>query len=240
MTVKTAMLMAAGLGTRMRPLTNDRPKPMIEIAGRTLIDRVLDKVVAAGMDRAVVNVHWFADLLEDHLKRRDDIEIIISDERDLLLETGGGVAKALPQLGEDPVMILNTDACWTDKSDSTLQNLADAFDANTMDSLLLLTRIENTLGFDGPGDFYLHDDKRLERRGERLSAPFVFAGAYVLNPACVAPYAVEPFSANTYWNKSLTQSRLYGHIMTPFWMHVGDPKARDEAEARLLAAQGQA
>ena len=240
MTVKTAMLMAAGLGTRMRPLTNDRPKPMIEIAGRTLIDRVLDKVVDAGLERAVVNVHWFADLLENHLKQRNDIEIIVSDERDLLLETGGGVAKALPHLGDAPVMILNTDACWTDQNDSTLKELADSFDVNAMDSLLLLTRIENTLGFDGPGDFYLQDDNQLERRGARPAAPYVFAGAYVLNPACVAPYAVKPFSANAYWNKSLSQSRLYGHIMTPFWMHVGDPAARDEAEAHLLAEQGQA
>lgn len=240
--IHTAMLMAAGLGTRMRPLTNDRPKPMVDINGRSLIDRALDKLVLAGVERAIVNVHWFADKLEAHLQARNDIEILISDERDLLLETGGGVAKALPHLGDDPVFILNTDACWSHENDTTLPDMAAAFDPASMDSLLLLAPMQNTLGYDGAGDFYLNDDQRLERRGDRAAAPYVYAGVYVLNPATVSPYrpdppsAAQPFSANLYWNRSLEKGRLFGQVMTPFWMHVGDPAARDEAEARLRAS----
>ena len=235
--IRTAMLLSAGLGTRMRPLTDDRPKPMIEVAGRTLIDRLLDKLARAGVERAVVNVHWKAEVLEDHLRGRSDIEVLISDERDRLLETGGGVVKALPLLGEEPVYILNTDALWPDERDSALIELAAAFDPERMDALLLLAPMDNTLGFDGPGDFFLGDDARLERRGDRASAPFAYAGVYVMNPQHLTRYPVEPFSANVYWSESLKAGRLFGQVMAPFWMHVGDPAARDAAEARLLAAQ---
>ncbi|MEM6625848.1 MAG: nucleotidyltransferase family protein [Pseudomonadota bacterium] len=233
--ISTAMLLAAGLGTRMRPLTDDRPKPMIELAGRSLIDHALDKLVAAGVERAIVNVHYFADKLESHLAARDDIEILISDERAELLETGGGVVKASVHFQDEPVLILNTDACWETADDTTFQTLVEAFDPETMDSLLLLADMKETLGFHGPGDFYLETDGRLTRRGERTRAPYVYAGAYVLNPGVLAGYAATPFSANAYWNESLKAGRLFGQVMSPFWMHVGDPAARDAAEARLLA-----
>lgn len=236
--IHTAMLLAAGLGTRMRPLTLDTPKPMIAVNGRPLIDRLLDKLVKAGVERAIVNVHWLADKMEAHVRQRSDIEILISDERDEVLETGGGVVKARPMLGNDPVFILNTDACWLDADDTTLADMATAYDPDAMDSLLLLAPMDRTLGFDGPGDFFLEDDARLERRGDRPSAPYAYAGVYVMRPQQVAHLEARPFSANQYWNDSLSAGRLKGHVLKHHWMHVGDPAARDAAEAWLAAREG--
>ncbi len=238
MAIHTAMLLAAGLGTRMRPLTLETPKPMIEVNGRSLINRLLDKLATAGVQRAVVNVHWLADRMEAHVRQRTDIEVLISDERDQVLETGGGVVKALPMLGDDPIFILNTDACWQDEGDTTLTDMAARFDPKTMDALLLLAKMNNTLGFDGPGDFFLLDDQTLERRGERPSAPYAYAGAYVMQPQSVAHLKPEPFSANVYWSESLAAGRLHGHVLKPFWMHVGDPGSRDACEAWLAAREG--
>jgi N-acetyl-alpha-D-muramate 1-phosphate uridylyltransferase len=232
--IRTAMLLAAGLGTRMKPLTDTRPKPLIEVGGRTLVDRVLDKLVKQGVERAVINVHHFADQMETHLRRRGDIEIIISDERGLLLETGGGVIKALPLLGSEPFFAINTDVTWATPGDDTYRRLAEAWDGSRMDALLLLADMERTLGFRGPGDFHLRADGQLERRGERPRAPYVFAGSYVTQADRLAGYPVEPFSANRYWSDFNVRGRLMGAVMSPFWMHVGDPAARDEAEARLL------
>lgn len=231
----TAMLLAAGLGTRMRPLTDHTPKPLIQVAGRTLIDRAIDKLVQQGFRRAVVNLHHHADQMEAHLARRDDIEILVSDERERLLETGGGVVKALPLLGEDPFLVVNTDVAWRTSGDRTLRDLADAFDLNRMDALLLLARMDRSLGFHGAGDFRLLDDGRLERRGAAPAAPFAFAGAYILSPRALAGCAVEPFSANVYWNSFALHGRLMGRVMDPYWLHVGDPAARDDAESWLLA-----
>lgn len=231
--VSTAMLLAAGLGTRMKPLTDTLPKPLIEVAGRTLIDRVLDKLVAQGVTRAVVNVHYLADLIEAHLRQRKDIEIIISDERKELLETGGGVVKALPLLGEDPFFIVNTDVTWATPGDTTFAKMADAYDPGEMDALLLLADMGATLGFRGPGDFFLGHDGQLQRRGEKPSAPYVFAGTHITRAELLRAYPVKPFSANVYWNTMGRAGRLYGTVMSPFWMHVGDPAGRDEAEARL-------
>lgn len=227
------MLLAAGLGTRMKPLTDTLPKPLIEVAGRTLVDRVLDKLVAQGVTRAVINVHYLADLMEAHLRRRRDIEIIISDERDLLLETGGGVVKALPLLGNDPFFVINTDVTWASAGDRTFFQMAEAYDPATMDALLLLADLSATLGFRGPGDFFLGHDGQLQRRGERPAAPYVFAGAHITRAELLARYDARPFSANTYWNAMGRAGRLYGTVMSAFWMHVGDPAGRDEAEARL-------
>jgi MurNAc alpha-1-phosphate uridylyltransferase len=233
--ITNAFLLAAGLGTRMKPLTDTRPKPLIEVGGRTLIDRVLDKLVAQGVTRAVVNVHYLADQLEAHLKLRKDIEIIISDERDQLLETGGGVIKALPLLGNDPFFVINTDVTWATAGDTTFQKMADAFRANEMAALLLLAEIGATLGFRGPGDFYLQSDGQLERRGARPTAPYVFAGTHITRAELLRHYKVEPFSANVYWNAFGRAGDLYGTVMQPFWMHVGDPAGRDEADTRLAA-----
>ena len=231
--ITTAMLLAAGLGTRMKPLTDTRPKPLIEVGGRTLVDRVLDKLVIQGVTRAVVNVHHFADQMTAHLAARKDIEIVISDERAQLLETGGGVIKALPLLGDDPFFVVNTDVTWATAGDTTFKRMADAYNAETMDALLLLADMGATLGFRGAGDFYLAHDGQLVRRGDRPTAPYVFAGTYITRGELLRGYKPEPFSANTYWNAMGRAGRLYGTVMAPFWMHVGDPAGRDEAEARL-------
>jgi N-acetyl-alpha-D-muramate 1-phosphate uridylyltransferase len=231
--ITTAMLLAAGLGTRMKPLTDTKPKPLIEVGGRTLVDRVLDKLAIQGVTRAVVNVHHFADQMTAHLAKRKDIEIIISDERDLLLETGGGVVKALPLLGDDPFFVINTDVTWATAGDTTFKRMADAYNPETMDALLLLADMGATLGFRGAGDFYLAHDGQLVRRGDRPTAPYVFAGTHITRAELLRAYKAEPFSANVYWNTMGRAGRLYGTVMAPFWMHVGDPAGRDEAEARL-------
>lgn len=231
--IRTAMLLAAGLGTRMKPLTDHRPKPLIEVAGRTLLDRVLDKLVLQGVERAIVNVHYLADQMEAHLKARRDLEIIISDERNLLLETGGGVVKALPALGDEPFFVVNTDVTWATPGDTTFTDLSAAWDASCMDALLLLADMTRTLGFHGAGDFYLEDDGQLSRRGDRPGAPFVFAGTHITRADLLRGLEPVPFSANLYWNDFAARGRLMGHVMDAFWMHVGDPAARDEAEDRL-------
>lgn len=231
--VTTAMLLAAGLGTRMKPLTDTRPKPLVEVGGRTLVDRVLDKLVIQGVTRAVVNVHHFGDMMLAHMAKRKDLEIIISDERDLLLETGGGVIKALPLLGRDPFFVINTDVTWATPGDTTFLKMAEAYNPNTMDALLLLAEMGATLGFRGQGDFFLAADGQLQRRGDKPSAPYVFAGTHITRADLLRTYKAEPFSANVYWNAMGRAGRLFGTVMAPFWMHVGDPAGRDEAEARL-------
>lgn len=231
--ITTAMLLAAGLGTRMKPLTDTLPKPLIEVGNRTLIDRVLDKLVAQGVTRAVVNVHYLAEKLIAHLKQRKDIEIVISDERAVLLETGGGVIQALPLLGKDPFFVINTDVTWATPGDTTFLDLAHAYDPNEMDALLLLAEMGATLGYRGAGDFFLGADGHLSRRGDKPSAPYVFAGTHITHAELLRDYEVKPFSANVYWNEMGKAGRLFGHVMSPFWLHVGDPAGRDEATARL-------
>jgi MurNAc alpha-1-phosphate uridylyltransferase len=229
----TAMVMAAGRGTRMRPLTDDRCKALVEVGGRTLIDWTLDKLAAAGVERAVVNVHHFADRLEAHLAARKAPRIVISDERDGLLETGGGLARAAPLLGEDPIFVANIDALWVDGAEAELDRLAAGFDAGSMDFRLMLSPMDANLGFPGPGDFFLDAAGRLARRGERPGAPFAYAGVQVLHPRVLKGVAAEPFSTNRLWDTALAAGRLFGAPMDAFWMHVGDPEARDAAENRL-------
>lgn len=233
----TAMLLAGGLGTRLRPLTTTIPKPLIEIGGKALIDRMLDPLVAAGTTRAIVNVHWLADQIEAHLAKRKDIEIVISDEREELLETGGGLAKARPLMGDDPIFVLNTDAFWAPESARPLTNLAEAFDPGAMDAFLLLANTRDTLGFDGAGDFFLSDEGTLSRRGDAASAPWAFAGARIIQPQLYDDVPAEPFSANLIWNDLIPKGRLHGLPMTEFWLHVGDPAALTEANAWLEAAE---
>ena len=230
----TAMVMAAGLGTRMRPLTNDRCKALVELDGKPLIDWTLDKLGEAGVETAVVNVHHFADRLEAHLAARTAPWIVISDERDQLLETGGGPAKAAPLLGDAPIFVANIDSVWRETGDtSELSKLAQAFDPERMDALLLITPTGNTLGFDGPGDFFMGEDGRLTRRGERQSAPYAYTGVQILHPSVLKGLPVEPFSTNLIWNTALQAGRVHGCVMDAFWMHVGDPDARHAAENRL-------
>ena len=233
---KTAMVLAAGLGTRMRPLTDDRPKALVEVAGCALIDHVLDRLADAGVEKAVVNVHWFADRLESHLAARGrGPEIVISDERETLLETGGGLKKAAPLLGDDPVFVANIDSVWLDRGDA-LNQLARLWNPSIMDAALLLARREGSIGFEGDGDFFLGDDGKLTFRGEAASAPFAYMGVHICRPDYVADGPEGAFSLSQFWRRSAAAGRLYGVVMDGDWMHVGDPQARDEAEAKLTGA----
>ena len=239
--IKTAMVLAAGHGTRMRPLTNDRAKAMVEVGGKPLIDHMLDRLEATGVERAVVNVHAHADHLEAHLKaRKTGPEIIISDEREALLETGGGMVKALPLLGDEPVLACNIDAIWTEDDAPIISALMNRWDPTIMEDLLLLAPIERTLGYHGKGDFLFAHDGRLERRGERESAPYVYAGVQITKLDRLAKEPIERFSRNRIWNQTLEVGTIFGHPMDGFWMHVGDPAARDEAEAILQEKQASA
>jgi len=233
---KTAMVLAAGLGTRMRPLTDDRPKALVEVAGRALIDHVLDRLVDAGVKRAVVNVHWFADRLEAHLAARGrGPEIAISDERAALLETGGGLKKARPLLGDGAVFVANIDSVWTDGAAGAgwADELVRLWDPVTMDACLLLARREGSIGFEGDGDFFLASDGRLTFRGEAASAPFAYMGVHITRSDYADGGPDGAFSLSPLWRASAAAGRLYGCVLDGDWMHVGDPQARDEAEVRL-------
>ncbi len=236
--IDTAMVMAAGHGTRMRPLTNDRSKAMVEVAGKPLIDHMLDRLDAAGIQRAIVNVHAFADHLEAHLNSRTQgPEIIISDERDELLETGGGVVKALPLLGEGPILICNIDAVWHENN-ATLRSLLNAWDSETMTDLLLLSRMTHAVGFSGAGDFDMDAEGRLTRRSGTFS-PYVYAGVQIASLDPIRPFKVQRFSRNVIWNESLKNRTVYGHVLDGLWMHVGDPQALDVSE-QFFEAHGRA
>jgi len=229
---KMAMVLAAGLGTRMRPLTNDRPKALVEVGGKPLIDHMLDRLAEAGVETAVVNVHWFADRLEQHLAQRTAPKVVISDERALLLETGGGLKRARKLLGDEPCWVANIDSVWTQPTDN-LGALAEAWDPERMDVLLLLARREASIGFEGAGDFFLGDDGRLTFRGDAPSAPFAYMGVHITKPGIVADEPRGPFSLTRVWRRLAEQGRLYGQVLAGFWMHVGDPASRAEAAAKL-------
>ncbi len=236
---RTAMVLAAGLGTRMRPLTDDRPKALVEVAGRALIDHVLDRLGEAGVARAVVNVHWFADRLESHLAARGrGPAIVISDERAELLETGGGLKRAAPLLGPDPVFVANIDSVWTDRGregNSALNQLARLWNPSIMDAALLLARRKGSIGFEGAGDVFLDADGRLTFRGDATEAPFAYMGVHICRPDYVADGPEGSFSLSGFWRRSAAAGRLYGCVLDGDWMHVGDPQARAEAEARLAS-----
>ncbi len=231
--IETAMVLAAGHGTRMRPLTDDRSKAMIEVNGKTLIDHMLDRLAEVGVRRAVVNVHAHAEQLEAHLKARTGLpEIIISDERAALLETGGGVVKALPLLGDGPIFICNIDAVWVEDADVVLRNMLKVWDPSAMDDLLLLAAKDATLGYHGPGDFELGPRGRLIRRKDE-TAEYVYAGVQIARIEPMRAFKAVPFTRKLVWEASLAKGRAFGTILEGFWMHVGDPQARDAAEARL-------
>ena len=234
----TAMVLAAGLGTRMRPLTDDCPKPLIEVRGKALIDRMLDPLVAAGVKRAVVNVHYLADQVEAHLKARNDIEIVISDERGEVLETGGALAKARPLLGDDPIIVANTDAFWEPTSPEPVAALAAAFDSAAMDAILLVADTGRSLGFDGAGDFFRDEDGAMTRRGQAASAPYAYCGLRIIKPQLYDNQPVERFSALRVWDALIPQRRLHGLVLDRFWLHVGDPKALKDAEMWLTCHGG--
>ena len=230
---KTAMVLAAGLGTRMRPLTDARPKALVEVAGRTLIDRVLDELKAAGVERCVVNVHHFAHQMEAHLAGRRDLEVRISDERGELLDTGGGVVKALRRLGDQPFLHMNSDTLWIEGVTPNLVRLGAQFDPADMDILLLLASTTASIGYEGRGDFAMAPDGRLRRRGEREVTPFIYAGAAVLSPAQFADAPQGKFSLNRMFDRAIEAGRMHGLRLDGTWMHVGTPAAIAAAEKAI-------
>jgi MurNAc alpha-1-phosphate uridylyltransferase len=231
--IDTAMILGAGLGTRMRPLTDIVPKPLIRLGGRALIDHALDRLEEAGITRVVVNVHYLGDQIEAHLKRRKSPQIFISDERGKLLDTGGGVANALPLLGEKPFLIHNADTAWIEGIGGSLSRLIAAWDDGQMDSLMLLALAATSIGYDGHGDFNMDPAGVLTRRGERQEAPFVFAGVSIAHPRMFKGAPKGAFSLNKLWDRGIAARRLHGSRLDGIWMHVGSPEALIEAEQRV-------
>ncbi len=237
-TPKHAMVLAAGLGTRMRPLTDRIPKPLVAVGGKPLIDHVLDRLAEVGVTRAMVNVHQFAEQLERHLAARSKPAIAISDERGLLLGTGGGVVKALPLLGDAPFFHVNSDSIWIDGVQPNLVRLAAAFDPAAMDALLLLAPSSGSIGYHGRGDYSMAGDGRLRRRAEHEVAPFVFAGAAILSPQLFAGAPQGEFALTTLFDRAAQAGRLHGLRLEGLWMHVGTPDAIALAEQAIQASTG--
>jgi MurNAc alpha-1-phosphate uridylyltransferase len=228
--VTTAMVLAAGFGKRMRPLTDTMPKPLVPLKGKPLIDHVLDRLAAGGITRAVVNVHYLADLLEGHLVGRTQPAITISNERDAILDTGGGVVRALPLLGDAPFVIHNSDSVWIEGVSSNIARLIAQFDPERMDSLMLLAPGATSLGYDGHGDFSMASDGLLARPGDRHEQPFVFTGVSIAHPRLFDGAPQGPFSLNLLWDRAITRGRLFGLRLDGFWMHVGTPESVRDAE----------
>lgn len=225
-----AMVLAAGLGLRMRPITLTLPKPLVPVAGRTMLDRVLDHLDLVGAGRKVVNLHWLGETIRSHLDGRQDI--VFSPEPELL-ETGGGVAKALPLLGTEPFFVCNADIVWTNGAEPALKRLARAFDPTRMDGLLLLQPVETAFGYDGKGDFHLGADSRLTRRRQGETTPLMFAGVQILHPRLFEAHPGGAFSLNLLYDQAIAAGRLFGLVHDGGWYHIGTPPALAEAEALL-------
>ncbi|MEM6947010.1 MAG: nucleotidyltransferase family protein [Pseudomonadota bacterium] len=226
----TAFLLAAGLGSRMRPLTETVPKPLLKVSGRPILDHLVQALTGAGVRRMVVNVHWLPTQVEAYLGSLDGVEVMVSDERSALLETGGALAKARPLLGERPIYIVNTDAFWAPTTPAPLLALASAYDEKRMDELLLLADTQRSLGFRGAGDFFLSEAGELTRRGAPKSAPWAYAGVRIANPCRFGALPIKPFSALEIWEPILARGRLHGLPLDAFWLHIGDPTALGDAE----------
>ena len=229
----TAMVMAAGLGTRMRPLTATKPKPLIEVAGKPLIDHVLDRLRSAGVTNVVVNVHYFPDQLEAHLKTVDDLAIQVSDERDLLLETGGGMIRAEPLIGADPFFAINSDNFWIDGSSDTLRLLASHWREADMDALLLLVPQARAGNHGGQGDFDMDAAGRLSRRRAGRVAPFVYTGIQMVSKRLLRDAPDGPFSTNILWDRAIAEGRCFGTVHQGLWFDVGTPAAIAATERAL-------
>jgi N-acetyl-alpha-D-muramate 1-phosphate uridylyltransferase len=229
------MVLAAGFGTRMRPLTDSMPKPLVQVAGRPLIDHVLDRLAEAGVQKAVVNVHYLADMLEAHLAEREQPEIQISDERGELLDTGGGIVRALPLLGNEPFFLSNSDSVWIEGVQPLLGRLADTWDEVRMDGLLAIAPTVSSVGYVGAGDFVAGPDGRLSRRGELQLAPFVYTGIGILSPALFTGAPDGRFSLNVLFDGAIEAGRLFGVRLDGLWMHVGTPQSVAAAEQAILA-----
>jgi MurNAc alpha-1-phosphate uridylyltransferase len=230
----TAMIMAAGLGKRMRPLTATRPKPLIEVGGKALLDHVLEKLHAAGVRKVVVNVHYLADALEAHLaSRAHGLDVVISDERARLMETGGGLMQAAPLIDCDPFLSLNSDNLWIDGPADTLRLLASHWDDAKMDALLLLVPLARALNHKGMGDFHMTRTGRLRRRERSHVAPFVFTGIQMLSKRILRDAPEGPFSTNLFWDRAIEEGRCFGAVHQGLWFDVGTPKSIQLTEAAL-------
>jgi N-acetyl-alpha-D-muramate 1-phosphate uridylyltransferase len=234
---RTAMVMAAGLGKRMRPLTATRPKPLVEVAGRALLDHVLDRLRAAGVERVVVNVHYLADALEAHLKTHaNGLDVAISDERGVLLETGGGLKRALPLIDCDPFLAVNSDNYWVDGPSDTLKLLASHWNESAMDALLLLVPHARAGNHSGMGDFHMDPGGRLTRRTKAKVAPFVFTGIQMISKRLLEGAPEGPFSTNLLWDRAIAEGRCFGAVHQGLWFDVGTPGAIRATEQALELA----
>lgn len=241
MPIRRAMVLAAGLGKRMRPITDTLPKPLVPVYGKPLIDYALDRLADAGIEEAVINVHYLADQIERHVATRRAPRIIISDERDQLLETAGGILKALPLLAPDrrrqgPFLALNSDSLWIEGAHPNIGRLIDGWDADAMDILLLLAPTATSVGYDGYGDFSMDPVGRLERRVERQMTPFVYAGVAVLKPELFGNVPAGAVSLNLLFDRAIERQRLFGLRLDGRWLHVGTPQAIKEAEECMAAS----
>ena len=235
--ITAAMIMGAGLGTRMRPLTDDRPKPLITVGGKTLIDHSIDRLAAAGVRLVVVNLHYKAEMLRAHLAKRHDVKIVFSDETEKLLDTGGGVIKAMPHFGGEPFFVVNSDSIWIENGTPVLSAMLTAWDETRMDGLLLLADMKTALGYEGTGDFGLKADGHLIRARDASGSDGIYAypGVQIAHPRLFADAPEGAFSTNIMWDRAIAKGRLSGTVMDGAWLHVGTPEARDEAEATLAA-----
>ena len=238
MKIEDAMVLAAGLGTRLRPITDTMPKPLVPIAGKPMIDYGLDALAEAGVKRAVVNVHHFADQMTAHLAGRAVPQIILSDETDQLMNSGGGLARGLKLLGRDPVLVMNADLFWigeTPGQKTNLQRLAEGFDPGSMDMLMLCVKLEDTTGHNGKKDFSLDAEGRLTRYEEESGTPVVYAGALALMPGLLDDAPDDAFNLNIYFDRAIEKGRLHGIMLEGHWITVGTPEAIGAAEAVIGA-----
>ena len=222
LSANNAMILAAGLGRRLQPITINTPKPLVMVAGKPIIGYAIDHFVKAGLGRLVVNVHYLADQVITYLENRNDIEIIVSDETNQILDTGGGIKKALPFLGNKPFFTCNSDIIWHDKYQDALKGLLSAWNNNNMDALLLLKSTDSAFGYNGKGDFFMEPSGRVKRKNAEGSAPFVFAGLQLIKPSIFEEYPEVPFSLNKIFDKLLSSGRLFGFVYNGSWLHIGD------------------
>jgi MurNAc alpha-1-phosphate uridylyltransferase len=228
-----AMIMAAGLGTRMRPLTDTRPKPLVEVCGKALIDHAIDRLVDAGVTKIVVNLHYKAEMIKEHLAGRKNVEIIYSDESDGLLGTGGGVAKALGVFGDEPFFIHNSDTIWVEGYGHALDQMKRRWDAETMDALLLVVPLIHSMGYEGVGDFLMDSMGHLSRVPPGRVSPFAYPGVQIVHPRLFDNRPEGGFSTNVLWDRAIENERLFGIRLDGVWIHVGTPQAVAEAEEYL-------
>lgn len=230
----TAMVLAAGLGKRMRPLTATRPKPLVEVAGKPLLDHVLERLRAAGVEKVVVNVHYLAEAIEAHLKKNPHgLDVTVSDERSLLLETGGGMVKAQPLIDADPFLVVNSDNLWIDGPADTLRLLASHWDGDRMDALLLLVPHARAENHRGLGDFHMDRSGRLRRRDRSRVAPFVYTGVQIVSKRLLRDAPEGPFSTNVLWDRAIEEGRCFGAVHHGLWFDVGTPQAIKATELTL-------